>query len=92
MKGRTSLAYPVQLRLCLLDLVLNYIVPVELIEESLVIKLFGKVSVFEYLKAEGSRGGLKSEVNVYKLSFGISNRVTINSHNQLYLYKPSIVT
>jgi len=80
-KGRTSLAHPVQLRPCPLDLVLNPIVPVELIEESLVIKLFSKVGVFEHLEAEGGRGGLKSEVNVCKLSFSISNRVTINSHN-----------
>ena len=54
MKGRTSLAYPIQLRLYLLDLVLNPIVLVKLIEESLVIKLFSKVSVFKYLKVEGS--------------------------------------
>jgi len=56
-------------------------VSVELINNSLVIKLFSKVYVFKDFKAEGSRARFEPKVDVGKLSLSIPNYVTIYSYN-----------
>ena len=69
--------------LCVLHLILNTVMAIQLVNNLLVIVFLCQVGVFKEFKAEGGQRGFKLEVNKGKLGLCVPNYVAIYTKDKL---------